>query len=160
MLEKTGRSADEIEFNDEFESEVDICWICGSETATIIGYNEELDAAKFECVNCSCVWIERDEGDLLIKGKERNWEKFLSDNLNFPFKGVIDDYQEGGLLQYGDEVVVTKISGEDDKYGVMAGIRTGKLKRHFPIVDIAVADKKSPCYKILDDYRTWFANCR
>jgi hypothetical protein len=90
-----------------------------------------------------------------------DWEKLLSDSLTFPFDGVIDDDQElGSLVQFGDIVVVTKSAADADRYGIIAGVGIGSLRRYFPIVDIDVADKKSPNFKILDEYKEWFANDR
>jgi len=151
----------DIPFKDEFDEEIDICYNCGSESAALIGYNEEKDMDKVECTNCNCIFIDDRKGTVtIIKGKERNWYEFLSSNLDFPFNGVIDEFQEYDYLQKGDEIIVDKIFFEDGDYGVIAKVRFGKKKYDFPIVDIAIKDKKTPAYKILDDYRTWFANCR
>ena len=87
----------------------------------------------------------------------KDWAEYLSNNLVLPFEGVIDDAHEPwSLVQYGDKIVVTAIDGEDDKYGVIATVRIGRLRRHIPIVDIVVADTKSPNIAILDDYRNRF----
>ena len=152
---------EEIIFTDEFDEEVDICYNCGSESATLIGYNREKDIDKVACANCHCVFIDDRNGTItMIKGNERNWPEHLSSHLKFPFDGVVDDFQEHGPLQAGDKVVVMKILGEDSLYGVVAEVKSGGRRLQFPIVDIAVKDKKSSSCEILDDYRTWFANCR
>ena len=87
-----------------------------------------------------------------------DWESFLSCNLTFPFNGVVSDNDGAGPIQQGDKVTVVKITGFDDKYGVIAGIKIGRRVIHFPIIDIEVADKTSPNNKPLDDYGTWFCN--
>jgi len=150
-----------ILFDGEFEEEIDICWNCGSESAVLIGYNEEKDIDKIECKNCNCIFIDDRKGkSTIIRGNKRNWMEHLSNNLDFPFEGVVDEFQDYGSLQKGDEIIVDTIDFDDDCHGVIAKVKHGKKKYDFPIVDIAVKDKKSPCFKILDDYRTWFANCR
>ena len=157
-----------LEFSDEFEEDTDICSNCGSDTETLIGYNEKLNLFKYECKNCQTVTVVDDESGkrIIIEGKKRDWEEFFSKNLAFPFEGVIDEYSDEEFfgksvaLRFGDRVTVTKIIYEDDLYGVLVEIKKGRRKYHFPLCDIAVADKKSSDYKKVDDYRTWFANCR
>ena len=91
----------------------------------------------------------------------KDWVEYLTNNLVLPFEGVIDDRQDPwSIVQYRDKVVVTAIDGEDDKYGVIAKVRIGRLRRYLPIVDIAVADTNSANFTILDDYRTRFFDNR
>jgi len=91
--------------------------------------------------------------------EKTDWMEFLSSNLVFPFDGIVDDSQDpGSLVQYGDKLVVAKITGDDDKYGIIAGVRMGRSRRHLPIVDIAIADSGSPNKTTLDVYKAWFAN--
>jgi len=153
----------DIEFNDEFEEETDICSICGAETV-LTGWNEVKDLSRFECSDCGAIFAFDGEGnESIIKGKKRNWVKFLSENLTFPFEAWIDEddlFEEAGPLQYGDKVVVQNISGYVDLYGVIVEIKKGRKTYKTPLSDLAVDDKKSLTFKIVDNYRTWVANCQ
>ena len=155
-----------IEFNDEFEEEPEICDICGGD-AKLTGWNEEKELSRFECADCGAIYIYDNEyNQTIVKGEKRDWVQFLNNNLSFPFNGIIDEVQgnpfkeETSPIRYGDAVVVTKIITEDDLYGVIADIQIKKKRFRFPLCDMAAADSKSVNYKIVDNYRTWFANCR
>jgi hypothetical protein len=47
---------------------------------------------------------------------------------------------------------------EDDSYGVIVDVRLGRRKYAFPLCNLEVADTESPNYRIVHDYRVWFAN--
>ena len=150
-----------IEFNDEFEEEEEICPICGGD-AQVTGWNEEEELSRFECADCGAIYVYDIDYDMtILKGEKRNWEKFLAANLSFPFKGVVDEYQgEKGPIRQGDFVTVNKIMGEDDMYGVIVEIHANKKKFHFPLCDIGVCDLTSANYKIVHNYGIWFTNCQ
>ncbi|MCL2374890.1 MAG: calcium-binding protein, partial [Treponema sp.] len=107
-----------------------------------------------------------DYNETIIKGKKRNWEKHLSKNLSFPFDARIDEHQgndlfrERGPLRYDDKVIVMRVTGEFDLYGVVAEIKKGRNSYEFPLCDLAIDDEGTPNYKELENYRVWFANCR
>ncbi|MCL2323933.1 MAG: calcium-binding protein [Oscillospiraceae bacterium] len=155
-----------IEFKDEFDEDTGICSICGADT-NLTGWNEEKGLSRFECESCGAIFIyDEDYNKTIVKGEKRNWEKFMTENMTFPFNGVIAEAQgnifseEKGPINYGDKVIVKKVVGEDDLYGVIVEIKLGKKSYDFPLCDIAALDEKSANYKILDNYRVWFANCQ
>jgi hypothetical protein len=155
-----------IEFKDEFEEETDICCICGSEM-NLTGWNEEKDLSRFECDDCGAIFVFDSEGnETMQSGQKRNWSKFLSEALTFPFDARIDEHQgdnlfkESGPLRYGDKVVVKKLTGDFDLYGIIAEIKKGSKTYQTPLCDLAAIDENSSNDKTLDKYRTWFANCR
>jgi hypothetical protein len=86
------------------------------------------------------------------------WEKYLDKNLVFPFDGVISHYQDRGPLQQGDLTKVHGLSGSDEHYGVLVNLRLGRKRYDFPLCDIRVEDKESGNFKLVDDYKVWFAN--
>jgi len=88
----------------------------------------------------------------------RAWRKYLSQHLKFPFEAEISEFQEHGPLHAGDRVVVSSISGLDDQYGVIAGLRVGRSRNDFPLCDLEVTDKHSPNYELVHDYAVWFVN--
>jgi len=86
------------------------------------------------------------------------WEKYLNDTLSFPFEAEISEYQTKGPLQQGDKIRVHSIMGSEDLYGVIIKLRFGRKVYHFPLCNIDVLDEKSNNYRLVHDYRDWFAN--
>jgi Zn ribbon nucleic-acid-binding protein len=156
----------DYEFNDEFEEDTSICTVCGAEDK-LTGWNGKKQLSRFECAECGCEIVYDKKGKrTFLKGKERDWESYLKKNLRFPINATIDDYQDIDIkdeeesLQYGDKVIIQGIDSEDFEYGVMAKITAGNKTHLYPLSDLCADDRKSPNYKTLDNYRTWFANCR
>jgi hypothetical protein len=44
----------------------------------------------------------------------KTWERYLAENLRFPFEAVVSEYQDEGVLQRGDRIRVQEISLLDD----------------------------------------------
>jgi len=86
------------------------------------------------------------------------WEKYLNQSLSFPFEAEISDYQTKGPLQQGDKIRIHSIWGNEDLFGVIVKLRYGRKVYHFPLCDIEVLDDKSINYRLVHDYRDWFAN--
>ena len=86
------------------------------------------------------------------------WEQYLKNNLSFPFAAEISEYQNQGPLQQGDKIRIHGIIGNDEHYGVFVKLRLGKRVFDFPLCNIAVGDKNTNNYLIVDDYSVWFAN--
>jgi hypothetical protein len=166
FIERCVRVQD-IVFDGEFEEETDICSICGADSS-LTGWNEEKELSRFECADCGAVFIyDNDYNETLLKGEVRDWEKFLSKNLSFPFTAIVTEFQgdnifieEQGPIKQSDKVLVNKVVGEDDLYGVIVAIKIGKKLFHFPLCDLDVLDKKCTNHKLVQNYGVWFANCR
>lgn len=86
------------------------------------------------------------------------WEKYLKENLYFPFEAEISEHQTKGPLRQGDKIRVHSILGHEDLYGVIVKLRYGRKEYHFPLCDIDALDNKSINYQIVDDYGDWFTN--
>lgn len=85
------------------------------------------------------------------------WERYLEDNLMFPFEAEVSEYQEKGRLRQGDRLKVMSITAVDDLYGIIVTCRWGSRKVDFPLCDLAV--KGSGVNKqMVSDYAVWFAN--
>ena len=162
-----------IDFSDpdDYAPDTEICSFCGSESDERIGYNEKDDLLKRACSNCGAVYIEDGQGKItIIKGEKRDWTAFLSQNLIFPFEAEVEDVEGSDAelfgfynpspFRYKDRVQVLDTNFEDDLYGVIAEVRKGRKKYSIPLCDLSVMDNISPNYKLVDDYKTWFANCR
>ena len=86
------------------------------------------------------------------------WETYLRNNLEFPFWAQISGFQEKGILNLDDKVKVHDISGSEDIYGVIAKVKLGRKTYHFPLYELAVIEKKSKNYKLIEKYKTTYGN--
>ena len=85
-------------------------------------------------------------------------EKYLNDNLSFPFDAEISEFQDEGPLQEGDKIRVHGLMSFDYLYLILVKIRLSRKVYHSPLCDIEDCDKNSENFKIIDDYCVWFAN--
>jgi hypothetical protein len=86
------------------------------------------------------------------------WDEYLTQHLTFPFEAEVAEFQERGPLRDGDRVQVLDISELDDSYGILVHVRAKRGEYDFPLCDLEVVDKRSPNYRVVDDYAVWFAN--
>jgi|GEM_PF-995769 len=87
---------------------------------------------------------------------EEAWQKYLEDQLQFPFEAeVVDD---PGPLEVGDIIKVTAIEGSDDLHGIIVKARMGRKQYSFPLCLLELVDKDSKNYQPVDDYNFWFSN--
>ena len=87
------------------------------------------------------------------------WSHYLSQKLTFPFKAIVDEYQEeGSPLRSGDKLNVLGMELEDDHYGLIVKCTKGVLRYDVPLCDLAAVDKNSPNAQLIDDFRVWFSN--
>lgn len=83
------------------------------------------------------------------------WEIYLSQKMDFPFDAEIivgDDSQ----LKDGDRVVVEKIEGYDDFWGIIAFVKFGKKKYQTMLSDLELIDVYSHNYKLFEEYIAWY----
>jgi hypothetical protein len=88
----------------------------------------------------------------------RAWQQHLSANWQLPFEAVVDENQDRGPLQVGDQVKVLSISAVDDLYSLIVHLQVGRRRYDFPLCNLKVSDRASSNYQLVDDYRTWHAN--
>lgn len=87
------------------------------------------------------------------------WCDYFEKTLTFPFKAVVDEYQEpGSPVRSGDELKVVGLGDIDEFYGVLV-----KVKRRFstfavPLCDLKAKDEDSPNAHPVYLYAFWFAN--
>lgn len=87
----------------------------------------------------------------------RAWERYLKENLTFPFEAEVSEYQEKTPLRQGDRVRVWEISTVDDLYGVIIAGRWEGESIDFPLCDLDVVGNDLNG-QIVSDYGVWFAN--
>lgn len=156
-----------MEFNDKFEkeeNEEDICFVCGSDSDILVGYNENEQMHKYECANCGAIYIidKGSEERILLKGEERDWEKYLSENLEFPFIAEITeisdreffDPDDPGPVCFMDHVKVIEVF-ESDRYGIMAVIKKGRAKHVQILAFMEAVDDDSRNYVEIENYKRW-----
>ena len=83
-------------------------------------------------------------------------ERYLKNNLKFPFLAEVFEYQENDILNLGDKVKVFGILGSDDLYGMIVKVKLDRKTYHFPLCDLSEVDKKSNNYKLIEKYKTAF----
>lgn len=99
--------------------------------------------------------------------KTRNWSKWLSENLVFPFmaKRVEDDdgayftdiaKQEPFRLGYTMKVL--NLIYEDDLYGITVKVRQGRRIGSAPLCDLKVIPPDDKNFRVVEEYVVWFAN--
>ena len=86
------------------------------------------------------------------------WAEHLDETLNFPIAAIVDETDDYGPVKEGAKVSIKSLPHLEDLRGIIAEIRLGRSKYAFPLCDLEVIEKKSPDYKLIDDYRVWFAN--
>ncbi len=86
------------------------------------------------------------------------WEKYLKSKLKFPFKAIVEEFQERGPMKAGNKVTVHGISEIEELYGVLADIEYKRKNYIFPLADLEVIEKSSSNYLPIKDYVVWFAN--
>lgn len=146
----------------DFEVESELCLNCGSESAHELINKEN----TYQCDHCNVVYQVEDYEMEILKGKKRDWLKYLTANLEFSFEAeVTDDDADlfgrgGGPIKQGDLLKVIKLVEDEPDYGVLAEVKFGTKKYIYPMCDLSAVDESSPNYIVLDDYQVWFANCR
>ncbi|MCL2336222.1 MAG: calcium-binding protein [Firmicutes bacterium] len=170
-MEYSKETLSNMEFNDEFtrdeceENEEVICSVCGSNSDILIGYNKNEQLFRYECTNCGAVVVEGNEDSILVKGEERDWEKYLSETLEFPFVAQIIETsdreffnpEDPGPICFLDIVEVTEVF-ETSKYGIIVVIKKDREKHAKPIFYIEAVDYESQNYVEIENYKRWRDN--
>jgi len=86
------------------------------------------------------------------------WKNHLNKCLIFPFKAEVMESEDNEEIKEGTTVEITGLSKMDDRFGIMATIKTKDVDSGFPLCDLDVTDKKSANYQFINDYTVWFAN--
>lgn len=157
---------EEDEKNNEVydEGEDFICCICGNEPILRIGYNKKEQMYKNECKNCGAITVaHRETGKItLIKGEARNWEKYLSDNMEFPFIAQIVEItgreffnpDDPPPIGYMDIVKVLEVY-ETPIYGIVAVVQKGRKEYIQPLCFLEAEDINSRNYTEMENYNKW-----
>ena len=85
------------------------------------------------------------------------WERYLAENLRFPFEAVVSEFQDEGVLQRGDRIRVQEISLLVDLYGVIVSGKWDRRSIAFPLCDLDVVGG-GVNEQMVSDYALWFAN--
>ena len=106
-----------------------------------------------EGMRIAAVIAATDEG-----GELDAWLEHLSRILSFPFDAKVAEHPDRGALEEGDRVSVEGLAEANDTCGVLVSVTRGEERFVFPLCDLTVVDRKSPCDVPVEDYRFWFAN--
>lgn len=87
------------------------------------------------------------------------WGDYLAAALTFPFKAVVDEWQDPrSPLKSGDLVRVLSIHDVDEMYGVLVNVKRKYSRFVFPLCDLKAFDAKSPNHDPVQLYAVWYAN--
>jgi tetratricopeptide (TPR) repeat protein len=86
------------------------------------------------------------------------WERYLQEQLEFPFKAEVAEEQDQEHLQVEDVVEVLGIKGAHSLYGILVEVRKKGYRGAVPLYDLDVQDEDAPQFQPVDDYQTWFEN--
>jgi hypothetical protein len=87
------------------------------------------------------------------------YQRYLEQNLIFPFHATYE-HETGPLKITEFQVKVVGLEEMiDDHYGLLCEGRDGRKKKIVALAELAV-DRNNPNYGTVDDYLTWFWNCR
>ena len=180
-MELTAQELNRIEFKDEFSFEElkesmeydslikkeACCYICGAELECLkIGFNAKEQMHKFECSNCSAVYVIHESSEfietIILQGKERKWPEHLADALVFPFLAEVED--DGGRSFFNpeyegpstyDTVKVLDVHYAMN-YGVVAEVQKGNKAYGIALCFLAGLDDHN--YRELENYKRWREN--
>ncbi len=87
------------------------------------------------------------------------WRDHLAATLTFPFKAVVDEWQDPrSPVKSGDRVRVLGIHDVDEMYGVLVNIKRKFRSFIFPLCDLKALDAKSPNHDPVQLFAVWYAN--
>ena len=104
--------------------------------------------------------------DAVLEGADRNdeqkcfekWIGHFERSLTLPCHAEVSESEENEQIKEGTTVEISKLSGVNDRFGILAAIAIDGVNYEFPLCDLDVTDKKSANYQIVNDYTVWFAN--
>ncbi len=88
----------------------------------------------------------------------KTWRAYMEEHLSFPFEAEVFELQGRSSLNYGDHVLVRRISGIHRFYGVLVRVRKGRRQFKFPLCDLRPLDETSENHKIVYNYGFWYTN--
>jgi len=86
------------------------------------------------------------------------WMTHLNKSLIFPFQAEVMESEEIKEIKEGTIVEISALSNVDDRFGILATIKTKDSESFFPLCDLDVTDNRSANYQFINDYSVWFAN--
>lgn len=87
------------------------------------------------------------------------WREYLSGTLTFPFKAVVDEWQNPrSSVKSGDRVHVLSLEDIDDSYGILVKVKRKFSTFIFPLCDLKALDEASSNYDPVYLHAVWYAN--
>lgn len=118
-------------------------------------------------VNGNLPQSERAFEEKFTEWRQRNWMRWLKDNLSFPFIAERTDDDDDAyfnpavapkLFRLGHKMKVLALVNEDDLYGVIVKVREGRKVGYVPLCDSKVLSQKDRNYWPVKEYSVWFVN--
>jgi len=153
--------------DDSFIEKEACCFVCGNELENLkIGFNAKKQMHKFECSNCSAIYVIQETSEfietVILQGEERNWPEYLAETLILPFFAEVED--DGGRSFFNSEyegpstydtVKVLDVHYAMN-YGVVAEVQKGNTVYPIALCFLVALDDHN--YKELENYKRWREN--
>ena len=103
----------------------------------------------------------------MAQWEKRNWQKWLKQNLTFPFTAIREnddddsfgfEEDEHNPFAAGSKLTVLDFGYDDFHEAVLAQVRQGRREGWVPLADLKVTPKTDPNYWAVREYVMWFAN--
>ena len=99
--------------------------------------------------------------------KSRDWEQWLTEQLEFPFAVErVDDNEEYVLFgkstddepfRLGHFFKAVSIGGLDDFYGLILKCREGRRVGYIPLLEVELIDKVHKNNQLIDEFLSWYS---
>ena len=102
-----------------------------------------------------------------VEWEKRNWVKWLTENLTFPFMverkeddddAYFTDIAQDEPFRLGHRMNVIALGSDDDLYGINVKVKENRRIGHVPLCDVEVTPKNDKNYWPVKEYVVWFAN--
>lgn len=93
------------------------------------------------------------------KAAYKAWETYLKKELIFPFNAEYYS-EENSVVPNDADIKVLKLGNIDEDYGISVEVSFKNSTLQVALFDLDIKDEKSPNFKVLDLYSTWFTNKR
>jgi hypothetical protein len=99
--------------------------------------------------------------------ENKDWVKWLSENLEFPFQvervDDADEYvlygksTEGEPFRLGHMFKVISIDSFDDFYGIIVKSKESRHIGYVPLIELELTDKNHKNNQIIDEFLDWYS---
>ena len=90
--------------------------------------------------------------------KKRDWMKWLEDNMDDDDDAYFTNIAKTKPFRLGHKMKVLKLSYKDDLYGIIVKVQEKQRVGSVPLCDLEVTQGDDRNYRLVKEYKDWFAN--